>query len=342
MSLEDDIVAALDYIDPDRWQRQRILTVLEEQVRCVADNYPPREAAGILCRVVARAAPALSDAEVLQVARDYLDGRGMGRLGAEGRIVEMLYAYADRSERLSACRRFAERQKAILDEEKEIQAALAAHRWKGERGPDVEALEQRLWALSAEKACATPPMLPEEYKRETEARARVVGACERKRAERVFEQLYDLYGPPPPRDRSSGAWGDRPTPPESRRAAAPSPAPPAAAVSEPLLAELRDLKKRLADLAAVPVPPAADPAPSPVDAAAVARLREELDALRQEVRRREAPAPSAPAALSPERIEEMIREALARAGAGGDPAAQIQTILPAKKKDDPRGDVIEI
>ncbi len=338
MDIETDIIATLDYIDPERWRHQRILTVLEDQVRSLRERLLPREGSAALARLVWRVAPTLSETEALQLARDYILGAGSGKLAAEGRILELFYAYIDKSERLSASRQFFERQKTIQEEEAEIQAKLAGLRWKGSGSLESQPLEQKLLELSIEKACAISPMGPEPYARAAEERARQGAACDAKRQEQAFEKLFDLFGPPPA----------RPSPlPGARQAFVPrgttGPAEPFWNPSA-VIQELQELKRKLAAIGQVEPTLAPSPSSPAGTIPELAQIREHLETLRQDFSqiKRVPAAEGGTPGLSSDQVEAMVREALARASGPGGPLLPSQTILPAKKKDDPRGGVIEI
>ncbi len=345
MDLEDELIATLDYIDPERWQRQRILSVLEGQVRSLRDRLPARQGTAALGRLLYRSFPSLTDSEAMQLAWDYFFSTGVSRMVVEGRVLEIFYAYIDRSERLAACRRFAERQNAIRKEEEKIQVKLAEMRWMGAPPVMSQSLEEKLLELSVEKAYTILPMPAEEYNLAVEERRRRAGDCDAMRREGTFEKIFDLMGPPPA-EKPHGLF-DPHVPAPGAAPAAPGGAGGALDAGS-LVRELQDLKKQLAGLR-VPdqAPPAATPVPV-VPAAALPApeidvLKGELESLKRNMEHMRAAAPPA-GGVSQDQIDAMVREAMERSGGtapGAPPPVSGEAILPAKKKD-PRGGIIEI
>lgn len=336
MDLEDELIATLDYIDPDRWQRQRILSVLEGQVRGLRDRLSPREGVGVLGRLLYRSLSSLTDSEAAQLAWDYFFGAGVSRMVVEGRVLEIFYAYIDRSERLVSCRRFAQRQEAIRKEEEKIQVKLAEIRWMGAPPVMSQPLEEKLLELSVEKAYTILPMPAEEYNFAVEERRRRAAEVDVRKREGTFEKIFDLMGPPPQKHGTALPRLDMGL----------SAAPGAAAGSETLdpgslVRELQELKRQLAGIQ-IPEPAAAAPAAQaePSVAPDLEKLKGDLESLKRDMSRMN-PA-SLPAGVSQEKIDQMVREAIERAGpAAAPPPVPGEAILPARKKD-PRGGIIEI
>lgn len=341
MDLEDELIATLDYIDPDRWQRQRILSVLEGQVRGLRDRLPPRQGAAVLGRLLYRSFPSLTDSEAMQLAWDHFFSAGVSRMVVEGRILEIFYAFIDRSERLAACRRFAERQSAIRKEEDKIQVKLAEMRWMGAPPMMSQPLEEKILELSVEKAYTILPMPAEEYNLAVEERRRRAADCDAIKREGTFEKIFDLMGPPPA-EKPHGLFDTHG--PHAPVAGGGPGAPGGALDAGSLVRELQELKRQLAGIRAPE--PAAPSVPAGGPAATLSpdldALKGELESLKRNMEHMRAAAPPSAGGVSRDQIDAMVRDAIDRAGPiAAPPPVPGEAILPARKKD-PRGGIIEI